>query len=92
MEELEKMKRAKMYPDKMARGIDPISGLQIPENDTLNNIRIVRCLMYVSDVLDRIIINDGKLKPPHRSKFYVSQEDLNGFCFQWLRSRSALYY
>lgn len=81
MTELDKIKRAKMYLDKMAMGIDPITDLRISENDTLNNVRIVRCLMYVSEVLDRIILNDGIIKPPHRSKFYISQEDLNGFLF-----------
>ncbi len=81
MTELEKMKRAKMYLDKMAMGIDPISGLQIPENDTLNNVRIIRCLMYVSEVLGKVISNDGIIQPPHKSRFYISQEELNAFFF-----------
>ncbi len=37
MAELEVMQRAKMYMDKLAQGIDPISGCEMSEDSTLNN-------------------------------------------------------
>ena len=59
MTELDKMKRAKMYIDKLANGINPLNDLTLPENEIINNIRISRCLFYVSDVLRQIIDNNG---------------------------------
>ena len=43
MTELETMQRAKMYLDKLAQGIDPISGDEVPEDSVLNNVRLARC-------------------------------------------------
>ena len=51
MTELEKIERAKMYMDKLANGIDPISGSEIPDDDIINNVRLSRCFFFVSDVL-----------------------------------------
>ena len=51
MTELEKIQRAKMYIDKMANGINPITDEQTVDDDTLNNVRVSRCLFYVSDIL-----------------------------------------
>ena len=47
MTELETMQRAKMYLDKLARGVDPITDRELPEDTVLNNVRICRCLHYV---------------------------------------------
>ena len=59
MTELETMQRAKMYLDKLAQGIDPITGQEVPEDSVLNNIRLARCFFYVSDVLEKVIDNGG---------------------------------
>lgn len=59
MTELETMQRAKMYMDKLAQGIDPVSGMELPEDSALNNVRLARCFFYVSSVLDKVIANDG---------------------------------
>ncbi len=59
MTELEVMQRAKMYMDKLAQGIDPISGCEMSEDSTLNNVRLARCFFYVSGVLQRVIDNGG---------------------------------
>ena len=48
MTELETMQRAKMYLDKLAQGIGPISGQEIPNDSVLNNVRLARCFFYVS--------------------------------------------
>ena len=59
MTELETMQRAKMYLDKLAQGIDPITNQEVPEDSVLNNVRLARCFFYVSGVLDQVITNGG---------------------------------
>lgn len=43
MTDLEIMQRAKMYLDRLAQGIDPISGQEMPEDTILNQARLARC-------------------------------------------------
>lgn len=64
MTDLEIMQHAKDYLDKLAKGIDPLTGREVPENDIINNIRISRCLNYVSDVLRQLIENGGVIGAP----------------------------
>ena len=59
MTELEIMSRAKTYLDKLARGIDPLTDREVPEDDIVNNVRISRCLFYVSGILEKVIANGG---------------------------------
>ena len=59
MTELETMQRAKMYMDKLAQGIDPITNQELPEDSVLNHVRLARCFFYVSGVLDQVIANGG---------------------------------
>lgn len=84
MTELEKMQRAKMYIDKLANGIDPITDTEIAEDSTLNNVRLSRCFFYVSDVLRQVIENGGNVKPakrPKHSEFELSAEARKTFPF-----------
>lgn len=53
MTELETLRRAKMYMEKLADGIDPITDLPAPEGDIINNARLSRCFLYVCGVLER---------------------------------------
>ena len=61
MTELEKMQRAKMYLDKLANGIDPISDREMPDDTVLNQVRLSRCLFYVSVILRQVIENGGQI-------------------------------
>ena len=45
MEELEIMQRAKMYLDKLANGIDPISGAKVSDHDCVNQARMRDCVL-----------------------------------------------
>lgn len=77
MTELETMQRAKMYMDKLAQGIDPISGQELPEDSALNNVRLARCFFYVSGVLDKVIANGGQVGPkPKKTEFVLTPEQL----------------
>ena len=80
MTELEKMQRAKMYIDKMANGINPIDAA---DSDMINNVRLSRCLFYVSDVLRQVIDNNGVIGKVKSSKkaFFLSADSINNFSF-----------
>lgn len=81
--ELEKMERAKMYIDKMCEGINPITNTYAPENDTINNDRISRCLSYVSEILGKVIENGGEVTHivknagGSRNFFFITDEQLD---------------
>ena len=79
MTELEKMKRAEMYIRKMAEGVNPLTDEGVSENDLVNNIRITRCLYYVSDILRQVIDKGGVIgKKSGRSQFYLTGEQREG--------------
>lgn len=59
MTELEKIAYARSYIQKLANGINPVTGQEVPEEDVVNHIRISRCLFYVSDILGQVVENGG---------------------------------
>ena len=75
MTELENMQRAKMYLDKLSQGIDPITGNEVPEGEVLNNVRICRCLHYVSGVLEQVIANGGAIG--EKAPFTITREQMS---------------
>ena len=54
MTEIEEIKYAKAVIESLARGINPLSGETIPEDEVINNVKISRCLFYVVDVLEKL--------------------------------------
>ena len=62
MNDLDVMKRAKQYIESLAKGIDPITGNEVSENDVVNNVRISRCLFYTAEVLQKVIDNHGEVQ------------------------------
>lgn len=77
MTDLEIMQRAKMYMDKLAQGIDPISGSEVPEDSVLNNVRLARCFFYVSGVLQQVIDNGGIVgSKPKKNDFVITPQML----------------
>ena len=56
---LELLKHAKGYIEKLANGINPLTGEIVPDNELINNIRISRCLFYVNEVLGEVYENGG---------------------------------
>ena len=81
MNELDKIARAKMYLEKLANGINPLTDENVMQNDIVNNARISRCMFYVSDILRQILENGGNLKIrlPEKSPFYITPEQLSRF-------------
>jgi hypothetical protein len=59
MTELEKIKRAKMYIEKLANGTDPITDNELPNDTVLNNVRLSRCFFYIVEILQQVVENGG---------------------------------
>ena len=75
---LEMLKRAKQYMEQLANGIDPISGIEIPGDAVLNNVRLSRCFFYVADVLRQTIEAGGKVakeSKPKKLPFHMTEEE-----------------
>ena len=76
-----------MYLDKLANGIDPISDLPLPDSDCINQVKISRCLFYVSDILCKLIENGGVIEKTTKSKkikkrhFDITQDELRNYSF-----------
>lgn len=84
MTELEIMQHAKNYLDKLAKGINPLTNEPVPEDEVVNNVRISRCLFFVSDVLRRVIENGGVEPPKSKQRepvlpFAATAEQLQRF-------------
>lgn len=82
--ELEMLERAKVYMEKLANGINPISDTEVRDDDCINNVRLSRCFFYVADVLGKVIENGGTT--PVRKKagtipFGMTDEQLKGYEF-----------
>ena len=84
MTDLEIMQRAKMYLDKLANGVNPLNDAPVPEGELINNVRISRCLFFVSDVLRQVIDNGGvigRTVRPSKAPFSISRPQLDAFQF-----------
>ena len=83
MTEYETIARAKMYIDKLANGINPLDDTSVAENDVVNNVRISRCLFFVSDVLRKVLENGGSVSSPRvkKSEFTITAEEIENFEF-----------
>lgn len=83
LDEKERLLNAKIYLDKLANGINPITNEIVPENDTINNIHISRCLFYISDILRDIIENKNSSAKKKNAKvpFTVTAQQLANYNF-----------
>lgn len=62
--ELDTMKHAKEYIDKLANGIDPFTDKPVPDGDIINNVKLSRCFFYISGILEKVIENGGEVAKP----------------------------
>ena len=81
MNEMDTMARAKMYIEKLANGINPLTDTELPSEDVVNNVHISRCFFYVADVLGRVIDNGGikKKSSGRKASFSLTQEQITKF-------------
>lgn len=84
MTELEKIAYARMYIEKLANGVNPLTDQAVPDTDLINNVRISRCLFYVSDIMRQVEEQGGIPKKKTMAKklpFQLSYEDRLKFHF-----------
>ena len=82
MTELEKIAYAKKFIDQLANGINPLDGTHIPDEEVLNQVRVARCLFYVSGLLQQLMdqtaapnVRDAYKGKGHRkAEFALTQE------------------
>lgn len=78
--DLDLLKHAKGYIEKMANGINPLTNEKTPDNDLVNNVRISRCLFYINNVLDEVIENGG-INKSDKLPFYLSRNELEKYVY-----------
>lgn len=79
---LELLKHAKNYIEKMANGINPLTGETVKDDDLINNIKISRCLFYVNGILGEVISNGGITNTKTKTKktpFKINEETLSKY-------------
>ena len=81
MTELEKIEYTKAFIDKLANGVNPMTGDKVPDNELINNVRVSRCLFYVSDLLRQMIEKGNKQKQANGKKrpFTITHEELEQY-------------
>lgn len=77
---LELLKHAKDYIEKMANGINPLTGENVHDSDIINNVRISRCLFYVNNILGEVISNGGITNNKTKKiPFNISKDEINKY-------------
>lgn len=76
--EMDKLKRAKEYIEKLAKGIDPFTDKELEQGAMLNNDRLSRCFLYVAGVLRKVIENGGTIGrgAGEQRPFFITDEEL----------------
>lgn len=76
MTEREILERARTYIDKMANGVDPLTDQPVPDGDLINNVRVSRCLFYVSKVLGEVLEKGIGSQAKQKKKPFTLPEQL----------------
>lgn len=81
MNEIDKLKRAKLYIDKLSNGVDPNSGMRVHEGDIVRDSRVIACFEYISRVLERKIESfehsEKPAKKPKRVQTFITDEQFS---------------
>lgn len=87
MTEKEKIAYAKSFIDELANGRNPLDGTELPESDIVNNVRISRCLFYVSGLLDEMIAGNTPCRKrsskPKKLPFAITDEQAANFKYSY---------
>ncbi|MDO4801599.1 MAG: hypothetical protein Q4A15_05500 [Prevotellaceae bacterium] len=70
----DKFNSAKIWIEKLANGINPLTDELVKDDDLINNVHISRCLFYVSELLDEIKARTSAERK-NRKAFFLSTED-----------------
>ncbi len=92
MTEQDKQKRAKMYIDMLANGINPLDNTPVSPDDVVRHPRIVKCLQYVSDIIQTSLDREAtpaqetvpvkkRIKRVDKAPFWIPPEKREDFAF-----------
>lgn len=89
MDEKRLVEHANSYIKQMAKGINPLTGEYVSDSDLINNVKISRCLFYVSEMLDKYcsILENGNKVRRKRTRFYAKNDEL----FEFNYSNEPIY-
>ena len=62
--DLQNVERAKVYMQKLARGINPLDDTPVPEQELINHVRLSRCFFFVADVLAQVLAEETVTPKP----------------------------
>ena len=79
MTELEMIKRAKIYMEKLAMGINPLDDSPVPEEELINNVRLSRCFTFTAQLLGRILQGDFAKQPIKKIPLDIPSEKRKDF-------------
>lgn len=71
--EFEMIEHARIVLQKIAKGIDPLTGESIEEESFLNHPRIIRCFYFVDEVLQNLL--HGAYTATKKSGFMITPEE-----------------
>ncbi len=91
MNDIEKLIFAKNWIDSMAKGINPLTNETVKDDDMINNVRISRCLFYVSDILRQVIDNGGVNPIMYSQPPRMTSDELYPFCISYNKLREFRY-
>lgn len=74
------IKHAQEYIEKMAQGINPLTGEVVKDDDLIKDVKISRCLNFVSDVLKEVIKYGIKTKDK-QIPFNLTLDELSKYEF-----------
>lgn len=72
--EQQKIEKAKIILEKIAKGVDPLTGEQIEGDSFLNDPRMIRCFYFVAEVLDNVNKGVYSSRGNNSSKFFITEE------------------
>ncbi len=83
-DEIKMLEKAKLYIEKLSKGINPLTGYRVLSGDIVKNERISRCLAYVSEVFSDVLVakieaensKNISLENSHEIKFEYSAKNL----------------
>ncbi len=83
MTELEKIEYTRAFVEKLANGLNPMTGEPVPEHELIRHARVSGCLFYVSDLLRQVIEGGGIRRKPKEKKrpFEITYETLARYTF-----------
>lgn len=79
MEKEEKLLLADKYISSLAKGLHPITKAILPEDSVINDVKIVRCLYFVSEAIKEAMNCDKKKSGRKKKPFSLSQHEIENF-------------